>query len=232
MSRDIAKILRQDRAQEDGWIGAYLEAASFGFLATVDDGQPFLNSNLFAYVDESRVIYLHTARRGRTRENLEEAAKVAFSVAAMGRLLPAAEALEFSVEYSGVVVFGRGSVVRDAEEAERALQMILDKYAPHLRPVRDYRPIMPQELNRTTVYRIDIDSWSGKEKFVEPDFPANADLDDLFAQRTLADLISLRHILRERISLHTRIGGQLIQRNAYGPRLTGGVHLDAVDASG
>ncbi len=70
MSRDIAKVLRQDRAKEDAWIRAYLEAAPFGFLATVDDGQPFLNSNLFAYVDEPRVIYLHTAQRGRTRENL------------------------------------------------------------------------------------------------------------------------------------------------------------------
>ena len=45
MSRDVAKVLRQDRAKEDEWIGAYLGAASFGFLATVDDGQPFLNSN-------------------------------------------------------------------------------------------------------------------------------------------------------------------------------------------
>ena len=179
MSRDIATVLRQDRAQEDGWIGAYLEAASFGFLATVDDGQPFLNSNLFVYVDQPRVIYLHTARKGRTRENLEEAAKVAFSVATMGRLLPASEALEFSVEYSGVVVFGRGSVVRDAEEAERALQLILDKYAPHLRPGRDYRSIVPQEMKRTSVYRIDIDSWSGKEKFVGPDFPGAYDLPDL-----------------------------------------------------
>ncbi len=179
MSSDIAKVLRQDRAKEDAWIEAYLEAASFGFLATVDDGQPFLNSNLFAYVDEPRVIYLHTARKGRTRDNLEEVAKVAFSVASMGRLLPASEALEFSVEYSGVVVFGRGSVVRDAGEAEQALQMILDKYAPHLRPGRDYRPISPQEMERTAVYRIDIDSWSGKEKFVEPDFPGAFDLPGL-----------------------------------------------------
>ncbi len=179
MSRDVAKVLRQDRAKEDEWIGAYLGAASFGFLATVDDGQPFLNSNLFVYVHEPRVIYLHTARRGRTRDNLEEVAKVAFSVAAMGRLLPASEALEFSVEYSGVVVFGRGSVVRDADEAERALQMILDKYAPHLQPGRDYRPILAQEIKRTAVYRIDIDSWSGKEKFVESNFPGAFDLPDL-----------------------------------------------------
>ncbi|GMR14365.1 MAG: hypothetical protein BMS9Abin29_2618 [Gemmatimonadota bacterium] len=57
--------------------------------------------------------------------------------------------------------------------------MILDKYAPHLRPGPDYRPISPQEMKRTAVYRIDIDSWSGKEKFVDSDFPGAYELPDL-----------------------------------------------------
>ena len=39
---------------------------------------------------------------GRTRDNLDSHEKVAFSASAMGRLLPAPEALEFSVEYCGV----------------------------------------------------------------------------------------------------------------------------------
>ena len=89
----------------------------------------------------------------------------------MGRLLPAAEALEFSVEYAGVVAFGSGCVVMDPEEAERGLQLILDKYAPHLRPGRDYRPIAPEELKRTAVFRVDVEVWSGKKKEVEPEFP-------------------------------------------------------------
>ena len=66
--------------------------------------------------------------------------------------------------------------MRDTAEAERALQMILDKYAPHLRPGTDYRPILPEEIKRTTVYRIDIDDWSGKEKFVDAAFPGAYDL--------------------------------------------------------
>ena len=137
---------RRDRGRDDAWIGAYLQAASFGFLATVREGQPFLNSNLFVYDPGRHAIYLHTARTGRTETNLSEPVPVAFSTAAMGRLLPADEALEFSVEYSGVVVFGTGQVVEDAEEAEAGLQMILDRYAPHLEPGRDYREIVPEEM--------------------------------------------------------------------------------------
>ena len=161
---------RRDRGMEDAWIRAYLEASPYGFLATVADGQPFLNSNLFVYDSERHVIYLHTARTGRTRSNLDEPQPVAFSAAAMGRMLPADEALEFSVEYSGVVAFGRGHVVEDVEEAQEALQMLLDRYAPHLRPDRDYRPITTEEMKRTAVYRIDIEVWSGKEKAEEPSF--------------------------------------------------------------
>ena len=173
-------VRRRDRGKDDDWIRAFLSAASFGFLATVDEeGQPFLNSNLFVYDDARGRIYLHTHRTGRTRDNLEARERVAFSVASMGRLLPAAEALEFSVEYAGVVVFGKGSVVEDPVEAEEGLQMLLDKYAPHLQAGRDYRAITPAELKRTAVYRIDVEAWSGKQKEVAAEFPGAYEAPDV-----------------------------------------------------
>jgi nitroimidazol reductase NimA-like FMN-containing flavoprotein (pyridoxamine 5'-phosphate oxidase superfamily) len=89
----------------------------------------------------------------------------------MGRLLPADTALEFSVEYASVVIFGVGALVSDYEQAGTALQLLLDKYAPHLRPGEHYRPITIEELKRTAVYRISIEQWSGKRKQVTPDFP-------------------------------------------------------------
>ena len=140
-------------------------------LATVLDGQPFINSNIFVYDEPANVIYTHTARVGRTRANVEAGERVCFSISTMGRLLPAAEALEFSVEYSGVVIFGTASVVADETEAEHGLQLLLDKYFPHLKPGEHYRAITPEELKRTSVYRIDIEQWSGKKKQVEDDFP-------------------------------------------------------------
>ncbi len=114
---------------------------------------------------------MHTFRQGRTRSNVEADDRACFSVSEMGRLLPAAEALEFSVEYASVVVFGRARVIDDAAEATRALQLLLDKYFGHLQPGRDYRPIQPDELARTGVYQIDIDDWSGKRKQAAADFP-------------------------------------------------------------
>ena len=100
----------------------------------------------------------------------------------MGRLLPASTALEFSVEYAGVTVFGRATVVTDDEEARDGLQQLLDKYAPHLRPVRDYRPITADELARTAVYRIDIHEWGGKKKVAPADFPGAFRFEEIAAR--------------------------------------------------
>ncbi len=165
-------IRRQDRSvQDEAWIRSMLHRAAVGYLATVHGGQPFINSNLFYYDQDRHAIYIHTAHIGRTRSNIERHAKVCFSVSEMGRLLPAEEALEFSVEYWGVTVFGDATVVSPNEEKSIALQKLLDKYFPHLRPGEHYRPITDEELERTSVFRIDIGSWSGKRKVEAPEFP-------------------------------------------------------------
>ncbi|RMH18552.1 MAG: hypothetical protein D6701_06170, partial [Gemmatimonadetes bacterium] len=166
------RVRRRDRAKEEAWIRRYLHAAPWGVFAFSDGAEVYANANLFVYDEEAHALYLHTARTGRTRPGVGQTPRqVVLYTGAMGRLLPADEALEFSVEYSGVVVFGSLRVVDDPGESERALQKLLDKYAPHLRPGRDYRPIAPEELKRTAVYRIDIEAWSGKEKAVAPDHP-------------------------------------------------------------
>lgn len=168
----FALVRRKDRAVTDeAWITALLHRAPIGNLATVREGQPFINANLFVYDEAAHAIYMHTARRGQTRDNVDANERACFSVSEMGRLLPADTALEFSVEYAGVVVFGAASVIEDEDEAARALQMLLDKYAPHLKPGMHYRPTTPEELARTSVYRIRIESWSGKKKEAAPDFP-------------------------------------------------------------
>lgn len=163
---------RRDREIRDpAWIEAFLRRAPFGTLASSYEGQPFINSNLFVYDPAVNALYLHTAREGRTRFNLHSNPLVCFSVSEMGRLLPADTALEFSVEYSGVTIFGRAQVIDDVEEARRALQLLLDKYFPHLRPGLEYRSIQPEELALTAVYRVDIESWSGKQKIAPAAFP-------------------------------------------------------------
>jgi nitroimidazol reductase NimA-like FMN-containing flavoprotein (pyridoxamine 5'-phosphate oxidase superfamily) len=168
----INHVRRADRGVDDeSWLRAFLHQAPFAALATQQDGQPFVNSNLFVYDEANHAIYMHTARVGRTRANVEVHERVCLSISEMGRLLPADVALEFSVEYKGVTVFGTATVLTDETEQKYALQLLLDKYFPHLQPGEDYRPSTVEELRRTSVYRIDIEQWSGKQKKVEEDSP-------------------------------------------------------------
>ncbi len=163
---------RSDRAVEDeAWIKRFLSAKAVGILATSSEDQPFINSNLYVYAEAAHCIYIHTARTGRTHDNILANPKACFHVYEMGRLLPADEALEFSMEYAGVTIFGVIQVVEESAEQERALQMLLDKYAPQLRPGRDYRAITADELKRTAVYKLEISAWSAKMKRAENDFP-------------------------------------------------------------
>ena len=159
------EMRRRDRAVNDeAWIGAWLHRAPFGVLATVGAERPLAIARNFAYDEARHAIYFHGAQKGRTYDNIQANNQVCLNVSEMGRLLPGKRALNFGVEYASVVIFGRAFVVTDAAEAKHGLQLLLDKHFPDLRPGADYEPTADVDLKVTAVFRIDIDSWSGKQK--------------------------------------------------------------------
>jgi len=170
-SAPINQPLRKDRAKDDTWIKEFIQRVPFGMLATEFEGQPFIKPTLFVYDEAEHAIYIHGALVGRMRTNLETNSRISFCIAEMGRLLPADTAMEVGVEYASVVVFGKAAVITDTDQARRGLQLLLDRYFPHLKPGIDYREILSQELDITSVYRIKIESWSGKEDRARGDYP-------------------------------------------------------------
>lgn len=165
---DLANVRRKVYAITDPeWIRSFLKRAKHGVLATADDGQPFAYPRLYVYDEPADrnaygAIYIHGAKAGRTWSNLQANPRVCFNIAEMGELLAAKKASEFNVNFASVVVFAEMYVVEDRAEAERGLQLLLDKYFPQHRPGRDYEPISEADIQKTAVYRLDIMSWSGK----------------------------------------------------------------------
>ena len=160
---ELTVIRRADRAiTDDAEIADLLCQADICRIATSFNDQPFISANTFWYDGER--IFFHTATEGRTLTNVQYNPRVCLEVDWRGRWLPAKTALAFSVEYTGVVVFGRARLLEDAAEKERALQGLLDKYFPDLKPGVDYRPITAEELEVTAVFAVDIETWSGKRK--------------------------------------------------------------------
>ena len=165
MGESLTKVRRQDREVKDkDWIIALLNRADYGVLATCKEGQPFTVARNFSYDVEKHAIYFHGARIGRTFENAENGSLANLNVSEMGEWIVAERAMNFGVMYKGVVVFGRLSIVEDNDEAKRGLQLLMNKHFPELKPDADYEATTDVDLKVTAVLRMDIDSWSGKEK--------------------------------------------------------------------
>jgi nitroimidazol reductase NimA-like FMN-containing flavoprotein (pyridoxamine 5'-phosphate oxidase superfamily) len=166
-AEELTRLRRADRAMPDeAAVQALLERSPFGFTATAVDDQPFQHTSLFWFDTAAHRIYFHGARQGRVHANILANPRVCFSVAEIGRLLPADTAMEFSNEYASVVVFGRARLVDLEAEKRHALQALLDKYFPDRKSGVDYRPMTAEEVSATAVYAIEIDAWSGKHKVV------------------------------------------------------------------
>lgn len=153
--------------QDNIWIVEFLRRSKIGHIATRWDEQPFITPSTFWYDEEQHEIIFHSNIVGRIRANTERHPEVCFEVSEYGQLLPSNIALEFSMQYESVIVFGKIRIVEDEEEKKSRLYGLIEKYFPGMRPGEEYRPITDKELKRTSVYVIGIESWSGKRNWEE-----------------------------------------------------------------
>lgn len=166
-NKPAAEMRRKELAQDDGWIRSFLNEAIVGHMATRWDAQPFITPTTFWYDPQVHEIYFHSNINGRMRANIESHSQVCFEVSRHGRLLPSNIALEFSIQYESVVVFGTARLLSDLDQKRHALIGLIRKYFPEMVSGEHYRPVTKQELKRTAVYAISIDSWSGKRNWPE-----------------------------------------------------------------
>ncbi len=156
---------RPHLTKDDAWIRAFLKEAQVGHIATSVDGQPFLNPSTFWYDDENHQIVFHSNVAGRIRSNIEANPKVSLEASELGKMLPSNVALEFSLQFRSVVVFGTAKVVTNPDEARRLLYGLISKYFPAMTAGREYREITDKELRATSIYTIPIEAWSGTENW-------------------------------------------------------------------
>lgn len=164
---------RPEHAQTDDWTRNFLQHAQIGHITTHWDEQPFINPTTFWFDPEHNQIYFHSNIVGRVRANAQRHPQVCFEASEFGKVLPANVALEFSIQYQSAIVFGTLHILEDQAEKRRALSGLIGKYFPTMTAGQEYRPITEQELKRTSVYAIHIDSWSGKKNW-----PDRADQSD------------------------------------------------------
>ncbi len=158
---------RPHLTKDDTWIRAFLKEVQVGHFATSADGQPFLNPSTFWYDEENHQIVFHSNVAGRVRSNIEANPKVSMEASELGKMLPSNIAIEFSLQFRSVVLFGTARIVTDPEEAKKLLYGLIGKYFPAMTVDKEYRGITDKELRATSIYAVAIESWSGKENWAE-----------------------------------------------------------------
>ncbi|HSL43047.1 MAG TPA: pyridoxamine 5'-phosphate oxidase family protein [Anaerolineales bacterium] len=151
--------------RDEEWIRAFLREARVGHIATTREGQPFLNPTTFWFDEANHQIIFHSNLTGRIRSNIETNPRVCFEASELGKMLPSNVALEFSLQFRSVIVFGQARLVGEPQEARRVLYALIAKYFPAMTAGREFREITDKELKRTSVYAIQIEEWSGKENW-------------------------------------------------------------------
>lgn len=154
-------------ARDETWIRSFLRSARVGHIASARDGQPFLNPSTFWFDEANHQIVFHSNAAGRIRSNIETNPKVCFEASELGNMLPSNVALEFSLQFRSVIVFGTARLVTDPLEARRVLYGLIHKYFPLMQPGQEFREITAKELRSTSVYAVQIEAWSGKENWKE-----------------------------------------------------------------
>tara|TARA_B100001750_G_C15398299_1_gene541231 strand:- start:267 stop:848 length:582 start_codon:yes stop_codon:yes gene_type:complete len=166
-NRPINQSRRPKLDMDDEWNAKFLNKIRVGHISTRDGNQPFINPTSFWYSKEDHEIYFHSNAVGRMRFNAENNPETCFECYRSGRLLPSNLALEVSFQYECVIAFGRIRVIKDIDEKRDVLNELLQKYFGEMRSGEDYRPITDNELKRTSVYGIKIESWSGIRNWEE-----------------------------------------------------------------
>ncbi|ADJ17042.1 pyridoxamine 5'-phosphate oxidase family protein [Halalkalicoccus jeotgali] len=180
---DVSDSIRyQGKAVNDlEWILQFLSDQETGVLGLIDDNSPHLVTQLFVYDDDKGVIFMHGAQDGRAYSLVEngDRLRASFTTSEKGRYIPADEPVNFTVEYSSVVAYGTIDLLTGEAEKQRVLERFMAKFAPQLTKGEDYKEMTEESIGRTAVYRLDVESWSGKKGWKDPDTPGAYDLEEV-----------------------------------------------------
>ena len=134
---------RPELARDEAWIRAFLRRGQTAHVAHLSGDQPFITPTNYWFDEERRQIIFHSNLAGRVRSNLEHNPHVCIEVSEYGRLLPANTALEFSIQYRSVMVYGTVQILEDPEECRarpvRADRQIFSPDGPRRRVSSDSR---------------------------------------------------------------------------------------------
>ena len=146
-----------DYIRGDAWIRDFLHRGQIAHIASLWDDQPFIAPTTYFFDEAGHRLIFHSNIAGRIRANIQQHPKVCTEVSELGKLLPSNVALEFSLQFRSVIVFGSAFILEDRQEQREVMHQLIAKYFNKMELGRDYRPASDKELERTSIYEIRIE---------------------------------------------------------------------------
>jgi uncharacterized protein len=154
-----------DYVRDDVWIRDFLHRGQIAHIASLWDDQPFIIPTTYFFDEAGHRLIFHSNVTGRIRANIDQHPRVCIEVSEVGKLLPSNVALEFSLQFRSVTIFGSAFILENRQEQRAVMHQLIAKYFEKMELGRDYRPASDKELERISIYEIRIESWSGKENW-------------------------------------------------------------------
>ncbi len=143
-------------------INTILDAGFIGFVSYIYEGKAI--SLPMAYGRKEDKIYLHSSQANRMLLSLLEAGEMSMTVMHLDALILARSGLHHSVNYRSATLFGSVKTIEKPKEKEAALYCFME----HMMKGRwnGIRPMKPEELDRTLVVEMTIETASAKVRDV------------------------------------------------------------------
>lgn len=134
-----------------------IDKCPYAVLTMIDtQGKPYAVPLSIARADA--VIYFHSAMQGEKTDILRQNPEVCLVGVDNVNPLPK----EFSTEYESAIIRGRAAEVTDKEEKILALRLICERYIPE--NMAEFEQMVAKSLERTAIWRIDVEDITGKRK--------------------------------------------------------------------
>ena len=153
------ELRRKDRAMKTPReMELLLERMRVGRLAVTTEEGPYIVAVNYFFFEGN--IYFHSGWSGRKMEALRTDPRVCFIVDEIGPQVLWEQGCGISQVYKSVVCFGKAEFVEGQVEKRRILKKMVQKYVPSSYA---FPPMKSQNIEKTAVVRIVIESMSGKE---------------------------------------------------------------------
>ena len=157
-----------------------LARGSVAHAAFTQDGEPYVIPLSYHYDPERpELIYLHGSIRSRAMAALASGAPVCVCVTLTDGLVYSRKAMNHSINYRSVVLFGSGREITDPAEKYALFDAMVRRYFPGRTIGSDYNAPPDADLGITALVEIRIQEWNAKARRGGPTGPDDADADAL-----------------------------------------------------